>query len=101
MAESTITAAPIQIVISGAQGPVSGSSLPVLTGVLDPNESSVVAGGVGQQYRQGSESPFVWWKWDGTTWVPDTAGGLTLSRGVWRTQVEDGTILKDFLKVRD
>lgn len=211
MAEPTVTAAPIQIVISGAQGPNAGSGLPVLTGTANPNFSegaiaawteyipggygtpvngdtltvvgevytfrttasadhdiqlnatasvqaanirstvngtdgrsdanesvtaaqgttnlriiftaieagdvgndftviaqnddvlefangvqgtTLTAAGLGQQYRQGSSSPYVWWKWDGTTWVLDASGGYIQPQEIYvslRTDGQPGT----------
>jgi hypothetical protein len=52
-----------------------GAGLPVLTGTTNPNTAGVVAAGIGQWFRQGSTTPYVWWRWDGTAWVEDAVGG--------------------------
>lgn len=53
----------------GTGGGDGGAGLPVLIGTANPNSPMVPAAGLGQYYRQGTSSPYIWWIWDGTAWV--------------------------------
>lgn len=54
--------------------PAISGGFEVLTGTDDPNDEPVEASGLGQFYRQGEESPYTWWIWDGTAWTLQGSG---------------------------